>query len=54
MMTPEQRVQEVELFLKNLNCEGFGIQDYLDLMDVLKELEAVIGHKILTYYVNCD
>lgn len=48
MMAPKQTIEEVELFLENLDFDGFNIQDLLDLMDVLDKEKAIVGHKIQT------
>ena len=54
MMTPEQTIEEVELFLKNLKIDDFHTHHLVDLLEVLNQAEIVVGRKLLTSDCDCD
>ena len=46
MMTPVQTIEEVQLFLENLDLSAFNANNLVDLLDVLNRVECLVGQKL--------
>ena len=53
MQTPDQRVEELELFLKNFDTTGFSVEDFINVFCIINNFGTGIGIKLRSAHAGC-
>ena len=53
MQTPDQRIEELELFFKNFDTNGFTVENFISTLCVVNKFETKMGEKLQDAHTGC-